>query len=997
MSPRSIKSALAALLLLLVLSGNGLHAQTGELALSSSTLQFSAQDAETTVPSQTVLVSSAEGPVNYETEVGYLSTVSGWLSVSRQNAKIVVTAAPHNLPNGLYMGFVKLISGPAEVAFVTVTLKVGALSAPPVVEATESAFALDTPNTTAVPTITLSPSELSFEATTNGPKVTKTITVTSSVPGIFYMIASAGSWLSVPLDDFTTPKVVTITVDPSLLKDPTTLGGTISFIGFGSGLSGVSKNASVSVNVTAGSGGGGNGLTVSPTSLSFQQNVGGTAPATQTLSVTGGSTSFTTTSNKDWLTVTSSSTTAPATLTVAVNGAATGLITGLNSGIITISGGNTTITVPVNFLIESGVASVLTATPSSLSFSQTLGEAVPGSQTVSLTSNIATTYTAAVSAGSSWLTATVSTGTATTATLTVSANASGLATGTYQASVTVTAGTGKTAVITVTFTVTGIAPTLTSTPTAVSLSQILSGPLPGAQIVIDSATPTTFIAHSNASWLTVTPATTITTPTTLSVFVNRRLQAVGTYYALITVTGGTSPITVPVTLTITSPAIAASPAALVFSQTVGLPTAAPQTVSINSQVTTNFSATSNANWLVVTPSSGITPGPLTVSIVTAGLVPGTYPATISIGTGTASALTVPVTLTLTAAATSITAQPETISFTASATSSTTPQPQTVTLTSPGSQFAFKASASTVTGGNWLSVTPLSGITPASLTVAVSLAGLKAGQYTGAITITPTDTAVATKVLVVALNITTGGTGTSGVTVRSVLNAASLQPGALAPGEIITIFGTGLGPSAGQGPILSSSGSIGSTLADTRVLFDGVAAPLLYAGSEQINAIVPYGITGRFATSLQVEVAGNRSEALQLRVDPASPALFTATGTGKGQAAVVNQDGTLNNPFFPAPRETIIALYGTGEGQTRPAGQDGRIITTDVRPPVAPVSVTIGGIDAEVKYAGSAPGMVSGAFQINVLVPRNAPVGGQIPIEVTIGGILSQLGVTVSIK
>ncbi len=996
MSPRFMKSALAALLLLLGFSGNGLYAQSNKLSLSSSTLQFSAQDAETTVPSQTVLVSSAAGPVSYETEVGYLSTVSGWLAVSRQDAKIVVTVAPHNLANGLYMGFVKLISGPTEVAFVTVTLKVGALSAPPVVEeATESAFALDTPNTTVVPTMTLTPSEISFQATTNGPKVTQTISVTSSIPGGFYINVSGGLWLSAPQDDFTTPKVITITADPGNIKDPTSLGGFLSFVGFGT-LSGISRTATVSLNVTAGSGGGG-GLTVSPTSLNFQQTIGGTAPSTQTLSVTGGSTSFTATSNKDWLTVTSSSTTAPATLTVAVNGAASGLITGINSGNITISGGNTTITVPVNFLIESGVASVLTAAPTSLSFSQTLGEAVPDSKTVSLTSNIATTYTAAVSSGASWLTAAVSTGTATTATLTVSANASGLAIGTYQASVTVTAGTGRTAVITVTFTVTGVAPTLTATPTAVSLSQVLSGPLPGAQIVIDSATPTTFIAHSNASWLTVTPATTITTPTTLSVFVSRRLLAVGTYFALITVTGGTSPITVPVTLTITSPAISAAPAALSFAQTIGLPTAAPQTISINSAITTNFSATSNANWLVVTPASGLTPGPLTVSIVTAGLVAGTYPATISIGTGTAAALTIPVTLTLTAAATSITAQPETISFTASATSTATPQPQTVNLTSPGSQFAFRASASTVTGGNWLSVTPLSGTTPVPLTVAVSLAGLRAGQYTGAITITPTDTTVATKVLVVALNITSGGTGTSGVTVRTVLNAASLQPGALAPGEIISIFGTGLGPAAGQGPILSSSGSVGSTLADTRVLFDGVAAPLLYAGSEQINAIVPYGINGRFATSLQVEVAGNRSEALQLRVDPASPALFTATGTGKGQAAVVNQDGTLNNPFFPAPRETIIALYGTGEGQTRPAGQDGRIITTDVRPPVAPVSVTIGGLDAEVKYAGSAPGMVSGAFQINVLVPRNAPVGGQIPVEVTIGGILSQIGVTVSIK
>ena len=318
MSPRFMKSALAALLLLGFGGNGGLYAQANKLSLSSSTLQFFAQDAETTVPSQTVLVSSAEGPVSYETEVGYLSSVSGWLSVSRQDAKIVVTVAPHNLANGLYMGFVKLISGPTEVAFVTVTLKVGNLGAPPVVEATESAFALDTPNTTVVPTMTLTPSELSFQATTNGPKVTQTITVTSSIPGGFYINVSGGLWLSAPQDDFITPKVITITADPGSIKDPTTLGGFLSFVGFGT-LSGISRTATISLNVTAGSGGGGNGLTVSPTSLNFQQTVGGTAPPTQSLSVTGGSTSFTTTSNKGWLTVTSSSTTAPATLTVAVN------------------------------------------------------------------------------------------------------------------------------------------------------------------------------------------------------------------------------------------------------------------------------------------------------------------------------------------------------------------------------------------------------------------------------------------------------------------------------------------------------------------------------------------------------------------------------------------------------------------------------------------------------------------------------------------------------
>ena len=993
MSPGLLKSQKLAVLLLLAATGNGLYAQASRLSLSTNTLEFSLRDAQAESPSQTVLVKATEGPLIYQTEVGYVSTDTGWLSVSpgaETPSKFVVNVSAQNLPNGLYMGFVKLTSGSNESAFVTVTLNVGS-------HPTNTKFFIlpSTVTPSAVtPVITVTPSgDLVFPTTINGPIVSRTITVSSSVPGGFYIISSGiGGWLNIPYapDDFQTPAQLTFTASPAGFQNPTTLGGTLAFVGFG-GLSGVNKTLTATMNLTAGTGGG-SGLTTNPTGLQpFTQLVGGPAPAAQALTVSSGTqTAFTATATSTpsgWLTVTPVSGTTNGTVNVSVSAA--GLVAGTYSGSVAVTGGTTTITLPVTFTVQNSTTTTVTATPSSVILSQTVGAATPVSQTVNLSSTTPVTFTATSSA--SWLTVTSATNTPNSTTLTVLANASSLAIGTYQGTITVNGGTVP-LTIAVTFNVVTVAPTLTSTPQSLSLAQILGETPPGGQIVVDSLLPTSFIATSNATWLTVTPSN-ATTPATLTIFVNQSLLAAGTYQAAITVAGGTTPITVPVTLTISGAVISATPTALSFSQTIGAPIADSQALRINSSSSTNFSISSNTNWLKATPVSSVAPGSVTVSINPVGLAAGPYQGTLTVSTSFIT-FDVPVTLTVSPSASTITLQPEVLTF-SGASGGAAPIAQTVNLTSPGSQFPFTVAGSTIDGGKWLTVSPISGTTPAALTVSVNTSGMQAGQYTGAVTITPADSTVSTRVISVTLTLT--GSGTTAVIVRSLVNAASLQPGPLAPGEIITIFGSGLGSALGINTSVSSAGAVGSVIGDTRILFDGVPAPLLYVRADQINAIVPYGLHGRFATSFQVEVAGARSEQLQLRVETASPAIFTMSGSGKGQGAVVNQDGTVNSPLYPAPRDSIIAIYGTGEGQTRPAGQDGRIITTDVRPPLAAVSVKIAGIPADVKYAGSAPGLVSGVFQLNVSVPSNTPIGGQIPIEITIGGILSQLGATVAVK
>lgn len=91
------------------------------------------------------------------------------------------------------------------------------------------------------------------------------------------------------------------------------------------------------------------------------------------------------------------------------------------------------------------------------------------------------------------------------------------------------------------------------------------------------------------------------------------------------------------------------------------------------------------------------------------------------------------------------------------------------------------------------------------------------------------------------------------------------------------------------------------------------------------------------------------------------------------------------------------IYATGEGQTNPAGSDGLVTGSVLRRPLANVAVTIGGVAAEVLYAGSAPGLVSGLVQVNARVPATVAVGNSVPVVVTIGGVASQAGVTMAVR
>ena len=149
--------------------------------------------------------------------------------------------------------------------------------------------------------------------------------------------------------------------------------------------------------------------------------------------------------------------------------------------------------------------------------------------------------------------------------------------------------------------------------------------------------------------------------------------------------------------------------------------------------------------------------------------------------------------------------------------------------------------------------------------------------------------------------------------------------------------------------------------------------------------------------MQVAYQGKSTNAITMAVSPASPGLFTVAQNGSGQGCILNQDYSLNSAANPAARGEIVMIWGTGGGPTVPASTDGQF-TTGTYPIVPPpVTATVGGLDAEVIWAGAAPGMVAGINQFNVRVPSGAASGKNVPIILKVGSVASPATVTLAVK
>jgi uncharacterized protein (TIGR03437 family) len=225
---------------------------------------------------------------------------------------------------------------------------------------------------------------------------------------------------------------------------------------------------------------------------------------------------------------------------------------------------------------------------------------------------------------------------------------------------------------------------------------------------------------------------------------------------------------------------------------------------------------------------------------------------------------------------------------------------------------------------------------------------------------------------VVATITPGAT--LGVRIYGVANAAGFgvsnapggnMSGRVDAGEVISIYGTGLGPAMSAGPTLDGSGRVSATLGGVRVLFDDLPAPLLYVSDTQINAVAPFGLSGKASVDMRLIFGGSDSR-FRVTVAEVTPQIFKSGST----AAALNEDGSINSRENPAKAGSIVAMWATGFDQLRlyPRPADGEITTTTAALyPYAEVFID-GKADYDVLYAGPAPGMVAGMTQINLRLP-----------------------------
>jgi uncharacterized protein (TIGR03437 family) len=233
-------------------------------------------------------------------------------------------------------------------------------------------------------------------------------------------------------------------------------------------------------------------------------------------------------------------------------------------------------------------------------------------------------------------------------------------------------------------------------------------------------------------------------------------------------------------------------------------------------------------------------------------------------------------------------------------------------------------------------------------------------------------------------------------IGDVLNSASNLSGPVAPGELVVIYGSGLGPGRLAGPQVDSSGHLSSNVAGTQVLFNGEAAPLVYTRADQVAAIVPNSVSGQASAQVQVKYNGQSTPAFSTTVAVTAPGVFTLDQTGQGQAAVLNQDNTINTGANPAERGSIVALWATGQGQSDPDWADDVLASSPLPQPKNKVNVNIGGHWAQILYAGAAPGLAA-VIQVNARVPYGIQPGRKVPVQMRIGDAMSQTGVTMAVQ
>ncbi|MBI3280422.1 MAG: hypothetical protein HYZ57_11335 [Acidobacteria bacterium] len=499
-----------------------------------------------------------------------------------------------------------------------------------------------------------------------------------------------------------------------------------------------------------------------------------------------------------------------------------------------------------------------------------------------------------------------------------------------------------------------------------------------------SATTDTF----ESGWLAVTP-TAGTAPGTLTVTTNPAGVTRGTRTGRITIVGPINTLTISVEFTVENAPdrLYPSPESLLFSIRAGSQAAA-QKLSIASYIRTfefSVATQSGGDWL---KASAEGPSSLRVTADASMLVPGRYEGEITLSAPTAiRPERVPVSLVVWSEPPALSVSPARLAFTVSD-SGASPPSQSLMIHSGAPAQISVASPPDL----WLRLQPSLPeqlATPMTIVVGVTLGAVPpaAGVHESSITITGSGGQVVVPVTLAVV--------TSPPLIGSIVSGASQVRGKLAPGEIVALHGAGLG--AHPVGLALESGRVATRLAGTHVFFDGVAAPVLYASATQINTVVPYEVAGKDQVTIKAEYGNTKSQPEGVAVAAAAPAVFTIEGSGRGQAAVLNQDNSVNSPANAAASGSVIQIFATGEGLTEPPTSTGEVTGNISKRPVLPVRVTIGGFGAQVLHAGSAPNAVGGLLQVNAVVPSGVPPSAAVPLVISIGEFQGQDYVTIAVK
>jgi uncharacterized protein (TIGR03437 family) len=407
------------------------------------------------------------------------------------------------------------------------------------------------------------------------------------------------------------------------------------------------------------------------------------------------------------------------------------------------------------------------------------------------------------------------------------------------------------------------------------------------------------------------------------------------------------------------------PSSITFVQQIGDPAPDTQSVSLSTAAgLLDFVVTAlDGPWLKVSPSA-TTPAQIVLGVEPLGLQPGVYSARLRIDLGAVGSRWIRVNYIL-APSPSLIAVPQRLRFEYTQFGVEPPsQPLFLTSTSRNGEVRLSTTAS------FVEIVRPSGLLPGNFQIRVKPANLVPGTYTGTIAVG----GALYNAIEVPVELVVSRARQPIISLSGLVNGARQQQLPMAPNTMMSLYGLNLG----QPGI-------------TKVYVAGRQVPVNAVSPGQVNFTIPAFLNGYPSADVEVEVLGQKSQPIALGVRATSPGIFTASGTGSGQAAAINQDGRSNSTTRPARPGSALSFFVTGFGLPGPRDSDG------LQRLVLPVFVRIGGVTARVEFAGPTPSLGEAVQQVNVRLPDSVPTGPTVPVVMNVGGVDTQPGVTVSIQ